>query len=271
LPNKITTGISAFGEDKYGEIYLTNVDNKVIYKLRELCSPFTASITASSNPCFPVNNGAVQLTVSNPNGNPSIKWSNGDSATTTPMGLAAGKIVVTVRDAIGCVRKDSVVLVVDTIPQPTITQNINVLSTSGGASYKWYLNGIELPGRNSDTLQVSISGNYQVEITNGQGCTSTSDNFPFVATKTAAHKEFEVFSISPNPATDMIRFNLVSKTSRIYCYTVNTTDGRMIIKQIIDANQFNDELSLSKYPKGIYIVTVKLFNGNEISEQVILQ
>jgi hypothetical protein len=52
---------------------------------------------------------------------------------------------------------------------------------------------------------------------------------------------------------------------------VNTTDGRMIIKQIIDANQFNDELSLSKYPKGIYIVTVKLFNGNEISEQVILQ
>jgi len=65
---------------------------------------------------------------------------------------------------------------------PTITQNVNVLTSSIATSYQWYLNGNMMKGRTSDTINASVSGQYSVQITNTNGCTNTSAPFTFVFT-----------------------------------------------------------------------------------------
>lgn len=48
---------------------------------------------------------------------------------------------------------------------------------TGYPSYQWLLNGIPIVGANGDSLSIPLytSGNYQVVITTGAGCTDTSD------------------------------------------------------------------------------------------------
>lgn len=269
---KIVSGISAFGEDRNGELFLTNVDNGLVYKLREVCSGFTAGISSSLNPCFPQQNGSITLSIAGANGTPSIVWSNGDSATTTISSLNAGNYVVTIRDAAGCVRQDSTVLSVDTLARPIITQNSNILSTTAGFSaYRWFLNLVEMPGRTSDTLQVSASGNYRVEVTDAQGCQSTSNNFGYVASGLFQQAKLSQFHIWPNPADHQLHLDLAATDTYLYGYELRNETGQMVMKQLINNKQYRETVSLSRLPRGLYILTVKLGDDSEVSQQVILQ
>lgn len=105
------TNISSFGEDIRGELYATNLSNGVIYKLRERCTGFKIQLVQKINPlCFNSTDGSIQLTIVGNNGVVNYAWSNAGSGNLIT-GLNAGKYVVTATDAIGCVRKDSFVLV----------------------------------------------------------------------------------------------------------------------------------------------------------------
>lgn len=48
------------------------------------------------------------------------------------------------------------------------------LSASTGASYKWYKNGVEIPGATQSTLTTSMPGAYHAGITNNGGCLLTT-------------------------------------------------------------------------------------------------
>ncbi|MBN2382368.1 SUMF1/EgtB/PvdO family nonheme iron enzyme [bacterium] len=72
---------------------------------------------------------------------------------------------------------------IDQTTQPTIAgpignicpdETVTLSTDTGMADYQWYLESSPLSGETTDTLLVSVSGNYSVSFENGYGCVGTS-------------------------------------------------------------------------------------------------
>jgi len=133
----------------------------------------TATITAGGPTTF-CTGGNVTLTASSGS---SYLWSTG--ATTSSITVSAGgNYSVTVTNANGCSATSSPTMVtVNANPTATITAggpttfcaggNVT-LTASSGASYLWST------GATTQSIAVSASGNYTVNVTNANGCSATS-------------------------------------------------------------------------------------------------
>jgi hypothetical protein len=103
---------------------------------------------------------------------------------------------------------------------PAITQTNNTLTTDNtvGLTYTWYLNGIVIPGANSFTIDISQSGEYVVQVSNENGCTSSS-SINAIYTKLEETTSI-AFAIYPNPSTGNISIripsNYINSTLNIY-------------------------------------------------------
>jgi len=67
-----------------------------------------------------------------------------------------------------------------------------------------------------------------------------------------------IFSVSPNPASDIININLENGTLQ-GMVTIFDISGQQVISQAIEAN--NNRINISSLVKGIYIVSFN--NGTE--------
>ena len=66
---------------------------------------------------------------------------------------------------------DSVSVIVNALPEiPTISQNGNQLTSTSAVSYQWYLDDSMICGATSQTYDATVSGSYQVEITDANAC-----------------------------------------------------------------------------------------------------
>jgi hypothetical protein len=107
---------------------------------------------------------------------------------------SAGNYWVEVTDRNGCwavsaqtaltvdsIGSDSVVIPAVTPAGPLLfcADTTFLLRSSFGVNYQWYLNGAALPGANSDSLRISLPGQYSVATTSG-GCGSGGGLSPSV-------------------------------------------------------------------------------------------
>ena len=140
--------------------------------------PATPVITAMGPTTF-CNGGSVILSATA--GFSSYLWSNG--ATTQNINVtASGSYTVTVTDAIGCSSQPSAPVSVTVIqpPTPTIVANgpttfctggsVVLTAPTGYASYLWS------NGETTQSINVTTSGNYFVQVTDASGCTSNPSN-----------------------------------------------------------------------------------------------
>ena len=133
-----------------------------------------ATITASGSLAI-CDGGSVVLTASSGN---SYSWSPGGETTQSITVSAAGSYVVSVTGGCSGV-SDPAVVTVNPNPVVTITASgattvcagdpLN-LSASSGASYLW-----SPGGETTQDIQPGSSGNYSVTVTDGNGCSGTSD------------------------------------------------------------------------------------------------
>jgi hypothetical protein len=138
-------------------------------------NPATPTITAGGPTTF-CQGGSVTLTSS---AGTSYLWSSG--ATTQSITVnAAGNYTVTVKNASGCGTTSAPTTVtVNPLPTATITAggptafcaggSVTLTSTAGTA-YLWST------GATTQSIAVSASGNYNVRVTNANGCQATSAN-----------------------------------------------------------------------------------------------
>ncbi len=78
------------------------------------------------------------------------------------------------------------------------------------------------------------------------------------STPVLAPQKVTIFSVSPNPATDIININLENGTLQ-GMVTIFDISGQQVISQAIEAN--NNQVNISSLVKGIYIVSFN--NGTE--------
>lgn len=147
----------------------------------------TVSISGGTNVC---SGGSLILTATG--GLSSYQWtasnggviqgsSGGQSITAT----AAGTYTVVVSNTSGCTASASQVVSSQTGPSVGISgpQNlcpsgqITLTATAGLNGYQWQLNGSNISGQTSNTLNVTAPGSYTVVVSNVAGCTAVSLNY----------------------------------------------------------------------------------------------
>lgn len=116
--------------------------------------------------------GGVQLSCNS--GYQSYQWSNGVTTNTSSI-TTGGTFTVTVTDANGCTGTASQAVTQNSLPQITLPAtvdlcagNATVLNPGTFTAYQWS------DGTTGATLNVNSTGNYNVTVTDANGCTSTS-------------------------------------------------------------------------------------------------
>ncbi|MEM6318926.1 MAG: SdrD B-like domain-containing protein [Bacteroidota bacterium] len=232
-----------------GAYSLTVVDangcSKTASATIELIDNITIQIDGTANPtCVDGADGFINLTVSGGVAPYTYDWTNG--ATTEDIsGLTAGFYAVTVTDARGCKVVIDALLenpesmdltVVATNPNcPRETGSIDLTVMGGTAPYRYIWNN----GATTQDLSNVPAGNYQVNVTDANGCSMLSENVSVVAPND--------FTISLNP-----------KSVRCYAETngeillTNTGSGNYTYAWSNGATTQN----LANLPAGTYGVTV---------------
>ena len=110
----------------------------------------------------------------------SYLWSTGETASFILAG-GTGQFAVVVTDTFGCMTPSNTVnLVVDTVPVPTITEANNELTSSSSNSYQWFESGQSILNATMEVYAPDSDGTFTVEVTNANGCTATSAPYNFI-------------------------------------------------------------------------------------------
>ena len=151
-----------------------------------------------------INSTAVSVTETNPTY--TYSWSSGqttENISVSPVSNTTYTVTVT-NSALGCTETASVSIIVNSNPaQPVISDNGGILSSTSAISYQWYLNGTVINGATNQNYTPVSDGDYQVEITDANGCISVSEIFGFV-TGNEDISDNNKIGIYPNPASGIV-------------------------------------------------------------------
>lgn len=134
---------------------------------------------------------------------------------------------------------------------PTITQNGNTLTSSAASTYQWLFNGSPITGATSQNYTPTISGNYSVQVSDGNGCSATSQSIA-VTVSAITSVQGNSFSVYPNPAHSLLHvvFTQGLQESVLSLYDIT---GRQLLEENID-NQSQVDLNVSTLSPGIYFI-----------------
>lgn len=125
-------------------------------------------------------------------------------------------------------------ITVHAIPDaPVISSVGNQLISTPADQYQWMLNGLNLPGATQQSHFAMQEGNYQVLITNADGCVAVSEPFLFQSTgiRQQVAGRFEVY---PNPAQDQFNLKLPEGIGPVRLLLRDLTGKTLLITDILD-------------------------------------
>ncbi len=140
---------------------------------------------------------------------------------------------------------------------PAITQNESVIYVPDSfTAYQWILNGSPIPGAQTDSYSITLSGYYAVTVMNRFGCAVTTPQVEYTGCSP------EAMSVYPNPAEKKIFIQWCKPvTVRILCM-----DGKEL-----GINAATYEVDLSGLPNGSYLLTFFDDRGNKIKTKMIIK
>jgi hypothetical protein len=159
----------------------------------------------------------------------------------------SGSYTVMVTAANGCSAQGdpAIDVVVNPLPDaPVITNDGEALVASGTGTYQWYLDGIIIDGATAPTWVPIQNGSYTVELTDGNGCSSTSEVYLFLSTGVDAVMPAELLVV-PNPSNGSFvieqstgqggRFEILDATGKRVL--TGRFDGQRTAVDMLDAEQ----------------------------------
>ncbi|MFN0189472.1 MAG: T9SS type A sorting domain-containing protein [Bacteroidia bacterium] len=140
-------------------------------------------LIAGSNPVVNLGNDTTvcaSLLLDAQNMGLSFLWSTSDT-TQTLLVASTNLYTVTVSDTNGCSSFDDINVVVNALPIVTLSGtsaicngDSTLLTGSSGGSSQWYLDGVAIPGANSNSFYASQAGIYNMIKTNANGCSDSA-------------------------------------------------------------------------------------------------
>jgi beta-galactosidase len=126
-----------------------------------------------------------------------------------------------------------------------------------GYTYQWYVDGKLITGATEQTYVKTKSGEYKVEVTDGNGCTFISDS-QLPTWIDAQNKELAVFTIYPNPAREKIIIETDPENSNFSARLFNAQGLLIKEKKYIESHA---EMDIKTLGSGIYILELSNSKG----------
>lgn len=134
------------------------------------------------------------------------------------------------------------------------TANLHDLQSDALTGNQWFLNGQPITGATSQTLSITESGTYTVQVT-VNGCTSVaSDPYVYVATGVINLGNDQYIRIYPNPVSTAVRLNWKINGSPKMNIQITDLQGHLM-KQVSGLRQ-GDQILMATLPKGVYFIRI---------------
>jgi hypothetical protein len=156
-----------------------------------------------------------------------VSWSNGANTDDIIETTESFTVTATAVGAGGCSVSEDWSVTVNALPNAAVDIAGNVLTAQDGTSWQWTVNGVD--AATTQSITASISGNYQVEITNEFGCASTSELF--VISDVSLVHSWSALNLFPNPMTTTTRLELPQGTFDVALYDITGACVRMMQQQ----------------------------------------
>lgn len=185
-----------------------------------------------------------------------------DATASSFMPLNSGTYdVMVTSQSTGCSSvSNSVAVMFETTEDVTVTHVGDVLSSTPGTGYQWYLNDEPIEGATGQSYTIVESGNYSVAVVSASGCEIHSNNLEMTFT---AIEEIGTNSwfYWPNPSNGI--FNLVMKNASGEVRIIVTDNmGREVLMENFSAKGNSARtIDMSGRASGIYFLRVQTENG----------
>jgi uncharacterized delta-60 repeat protein len=150
---------------------------------------------------------------------------------------------------------------------PHIMQTGGVLNSTGMGSFQWYLNGEPIPSATQNSYAFTQNGNYNVMITDVNGCTATSSAFSMINAAVSDYTFVGDVIIYPNPSSGKYYFKAVNNNSLLLEVEVRNSLGQIVFAKTDFT--FSDVVDLGNKGQGIYLIQIK--NGSKVQSFKVLQ
>lgn len=175
--------------------------------------------------------------------------SNSDTISVTADGTGGNIHAVAINS---CGASDTLSLAVSVWPAPSspvITRYGNMLSVPATYdTYAWSLDGVEIPGANMPSVEVTASGDYHVRVTGDHGCLAYSDTVSVELSGISELLTSRGISVFPNPAID----GLSIRTPASLKIVLMDFTGRVLLKRNVPAG--TTRVPLGRLSSGSYIL-----------------
>lgn len=154
------------------------------------------------------------------------------------------------------------------LPEPVISQDMSILSSTSAESYQWYYNGVPIENSDSQMIEIETEGYYSVVVENEFGCFAESQEFFASSNSVNDTKPIEI-SIYPNPAKDL--FTVKMGASNVSgSYRLINTQGQTIIEDIIN-NVSSLVINVNGIERGLFFIEILMQDGRRYYSKLILQ
>jgi hypothetical protein len=207
----------------------------------------------------------------------SYLWSPGGQTTQSVSGLCAGTYTAVMQDNNGCVATATVVITQPTqinVSVPTVPATCSscadgsATANATGGNPPYTYNWIPQGGTNQ-TLTGLNPGTYSVTVTDSNGCPVGS---LYTVGNSVGIKDpvsNSTFSISPNPASDVISITKTFNSPVSAVVTVTNMLGQNVMTLHSGVSEkLHSTLDISSLPAGIYYVTILSPEGKSLSRFV---
>lgn len=189
-----------------------------------------------------------------------VKWSTDQTSkfisVTTP-----GMYFVEAENSNGCLVKDTLeIFRSDLKDDIEITRIGNTLSVPEGYSYKWYLDDIEIPESNSNTIVIDTFGVFSVDITDSFGCT-INPNIIEILTGVNKITDNSNIRVYPSVTSDYLNIEIDTIASPKLKLSIFNLLGEIVYSDIYYNNSKN-KVDMTSFAKGTYII--QLLNKDDI-------
>jgi PKD repeat protein len=150
-----------------------------------------------------------------------------------------------------------------TVSPVTVNESMGTLTSSAASGNQWYEQTTGLiAGMTSPTYTPGSNGNYYTVVTDGNGCTATSNTINMTSVSIPETSSDPMISMSPNPTHGLMEISFAKTVSNAKLFIENELGQRVFEKVINQSSNTRYSVDFSKYASGIYFVVIKAENTN---------
>jgi hypothetical protein len=167
----------------------------------------------------------------------------------------------------GCTASDSALVTVNPLPStPVISAGGDTLTSSAASGNQWYLEYSQIPGATGQTWIAQVNGNYQVVVTDVNGCTSAMSASVYVLVNgTDDLSGTNSVAVIPNPTNGQVALSGSIFDNTTWTVSIYDHAGRPMA--ILNNTRTVD---LSAWENGLYCLVIRTGNNTPFVKKVIL-